>query len=233
VQVGGVKSEGFGMLVLGLNKPVSIYRILLRSPSGFTVDQVEADGESESVWEVLARPEEELDTGIESGGFFINAVVGAGGSVPSLPDGSVVSLTVTPMQFADSSGGPSTNTLKALDIMKNLIIKTNLTGTNGISGTANASVETIGGFGKAIFRISINGSVPPPDDNDVTQNDFTINNIYGIQFDRPNNGIVLVLTANTVVESNGNPINFKGGGSDLINDAPPTFLGLVEPLSPS
>lgn len=228
-QVGGQKTDVFGMLHLGKPNESNIRRILLRSPVSFYYDTIEADGEHESVWEVVARPEEEDDSSIETGGFFVGAVVGSGGTVPSLPDGSVISLTVAPVTFSDPSGNPTQNSFAAFDLMKNVVIKTNLTGTNGTSGTANATVED----GKANFVISVNGRVPPPDDNNVSDKDFVINSIYGVQFDRPRTGIVLTLTAGVVVEVGGKPIYFKGGGSDLINDAPPAFLGLLEPLQPS
>lgn len=228
VQVGGMKADGYGMLVIGRDSIPNINRILLRNPTNFSTDIIYADGDHESTWEVVAKPEEEMSDNTTQGGYFVNAVVSYGGLVPSLPDGRIVSLRTRSVVVPDSTGNPSKNSVIGLKVINNVLIKTNLTGPNGATGIVNAKVED----GKAIFKIRVNAKIPPPDDN-VTESEFIENRIYHIQFEKPKTGVVFALEATTIVEKDGKAIVFKGGGSNLTLDAPPAFLGLVEPLNPT
>lgn len=223
VQANGMKGVGYGMVTLLPPTAKGGNRIFLRHPTGFYKDTIYADGEQTSTWEVLARPEEEI-SGPESGNEFRNFVLDKNGLVPSLEDGKVVTMSVH--MVVNAEGDVPERVAKALTV-DNVRIKTNLTGDSGKARSASAKVVN----GKATFEISVNTIVPKAKDVEERAEDLEYNLYYvDRQFDKIKNGVGIILSVYTNVEVNGRAIAFYGGGGHVVNDAPPAFIELVEPL---
>jgi len=230
-QVGGMTGEGFGMLRLGVPVSARANKIFLRNADGnFSLDTIFSDGEDITTWEVVARPEDDEGSGpgdTSSGQSFRNAVVLKGGNVPSLDDGRIITLRVQVNDDTDPINNGLANG-ELTSIISSVRIKTNLTGTSGKAGSAKAKIVN----GKATFQILVNARVPEKEET-ISQEELEDNlfySLYGIQFQKPQSGVSLTLTAYTSVEINGRSISFFGGGSSLTAAAPPCFVELTEPL---
>lgn len=216
----GMSAEGFAAVELLPFVPTTLDRILLRNaaPGKFQSDKIFADGVVESTWEVVARPGEDgVASDLTSGVFFRDSVTGLGGTVPVLEEGRVVTLTVKEFHTGDS----------VFDFA-NLIIVTNLTGEDGVArGFARARVQG----GKATFRIRLNARVAgearqPPLSTEIS------NRVYPgelVLFEEAS--LIFSLSASVIVEVNGRPVAFGGGGGSFA-DVPPAFLSFSEPLQP-
>jgi hypothetical protein len=222
VQYQGMKVTGYGIVRLGPVTTYGVNRILLRtSPAsnGFFTDTIYSDGTDSSTWEVLAVPQDEVG-GIESGQYFVNAIISNSGTVPTngLEIGRIVTIT------ANIVGN-----MQGADVLNNIRIKTNMTGTSGKARTAKAKVQDVSGVGKALFEISVNSQVPWLEQT-ISEAELKTNIFYGTQFSPPQTAIYIVLTAYTSLEVNGNAVSYFGGGSDEVMSSPPCFIGLIEPL---
>jgi hypothetical protein len=220
-QSNGMTGIGFGMLKLIPPEPRSANRILLRSPSFFSLDSILSDGDESSVWEVVAKPEDDPGSGpgdITSGQFFRNAIVSAGGVVPSLEDGRIIVMT------ASIEGQPT----GVSEVLSNVRIKTNMTGLEGRARSAKARIQS----GKATFTVSCNARVPRPKET-ISEDELQANLFYGVPFGKPTTGLSIILTVHTTVEINGASVAFMGGGRDLVTSSPPAFIELIEPLRPA
>lgn len=227
----GMSGEGFGVVALEPPSINTFNKIFLRKVGGFSDDQIVADGIASSSWEVVAKPEDDAGSGptdISSGQFFRNAVLTAGGRVPSLDDDRIVTLS---MKANDNTAANDPNHLSVgglNTVTNNIRIFSNMTGPNGKAMTAKARIVN----GKANFLITANAKVPILDEGEggLDEKSLQPNLIYGVPFDTPKTGLYLTLTATTIVEVNGLPVTFVGGGGDLFVSAPPTFIALTEPL---
>jgi len=215
VNILGMSAVGYGVIeLLPENGPLNMNRILLRNSSlaKFNRDLMYADGEAESTWEVVARPEDDGNISDDtSGKYFRNAIINLGGLVPSIEDGRIVTLSAMLMPNMTPAS--------------NVVITTNLTG--GSLARAQARVDG----GKAIFKVKYDArvvgkiiEVPEiPPDNIVYERS-------GDELAWSPSPIVISLVAKVVIETNGLPTSFGGGGSDLKYHTPPCFLSLQEPL---
>lgn len=233
VQAGGQSGEGFGLLELLPPSAYSPNKIFLRNADTdkFYIEQIYADGESLSSWEVIAKPEDDAGEGVSdttSGQAFKAAVLGATGVVPSLEDGRIITLAAKVVNQADPEG--NSPTLADISAIANSIrIKTNLTGASGKAGATRAKV--VGG--KATFQVTVNASVPKKKEG-IEQEELEDNlfyKLYGVKFEKPQSGIYIALTAYASLEINGKAVSFQGGGGDLVVSAPPAFIELKEPLA--
>jgi hypothetical protein len=215
----GMTAEAFGFVELLPYESGSMNRILLRAvdgqegskgtESGFNKHIIYADGEMESQWEVVARPETDgvLDD-TESGIYFRDGVTSIGGQVPSIDDGRVVTM------FVDTRGG----NVKPQDVL----VKTNIAPA-GQFGWAKARIDG----GRALFTLSCNARVFGTIQKDQTSRS---NILYGTGLEWFDSPTVFVLRASIVMEVNGRPVAFYGGGGNIDGDTPPAFLSLDEPL---
>lgn len=232
VQASGQAGEGFGMVALGPPSGLSSNKIFLRNANlnNFYIEEIYSDGESISTWDVIAKPEDDAGRGpndITSGQSFRAAVLNAGGLVPSLEDGRIITMVPKIINAADPEGTPPTQTELAA-IISSIRIKTNLTGANGKAGTVKAKVAN----GKATFQISVNAAVPKKKETISVEEleDNFFYSLYGLQFEKPQSGLYLALSVYTSIEVNGKSISFYGGGENLVLSAPPAFVQLKEPL---
>jgi len=182
-----------------------------------------ADGIHEARFEVLADPAQDTGTGpgdVNSGLYFFDNLTAAGGVAPStgspvapLEDGRIITMSARAL-----SGGVNLN---------NLIIKTNLS-PDGQSAYAKAVVSG----GKAVFTVSLNALVvgktlEPPLPGEGPQNP-----VYGdsSSLTWETSPVVVSLSVFTVLEVNGAPVVFSGGGGSLGDSTPPAFISMQEPL---
>jgi hypothetical protein len=210
----GMTAEAFGVVELLPFEPKTLNRIFLRNATTGEIgtDLIFADGETESTWEVVARPESDgTASDPRSGVTFRNGILGLGGTVPSLEEGRVVSLYVKP--YIGTS------------VAENLYIVTNMTDEKGTNrGFAKAKVEG----GKATFKIRLNAKVTGKADDPPLDNESS-NPIYQhVAWDK--SPLVVFLTAYVIFEVNGRPVTFGGGGQSLEGDFPPAFISFMEPL---
>lgn len=219
----GMEGEAFGLVELFPFAPTDLKRIFLR----LAQDQVDefgndvvttdlaaigifADGTQEAAYEVVARPEEDTETGIRSGTFFRDSVVSSGGIVPSLKDGTVVNISVTQI---GNTGSPD-----------DVIITSDLN-PNGARARAKATVIN----GKAEFSLKANlritGTVKERPLSSEVSNQF-YNTESLLWEDSPS---VFAVQVYTTLEINGKPAIFGGGGGS-ITDVPPAYVSFFEPL---
>lgn len=238
VEALGINKTGFGVILeTAFVSPFNesgLNRIFLRPVAGgtpgFSRDVISSDGITESLWEVVAVPREDGSVGdTRSGAYFHDRITSIGGLVPDLPDGTVVSMYVSPY-FGDASFGISATT----DQRKTILaagkpeMKTDLT--NGQFIEANFARATILN-GKAEFRIRLNAfavgaRLELPLEEEIE------NIIYGnppLWIPRP---LVFSLTATTSLPVRGKTIAFFGGGNDFSGSTPPCWLSFEEPLAP-
>lgn len=219
----GMTAEGYGTIELLPFEPTDLKRVFLRlaktqkdefgnsyETSNLAKISIFADGSQQAFFELVAKPETDTETDIRSGQEFRSKVVAAGGTVPSLEDGTVVNVVVK--QFS-VEGNPL-----------NVLIKTDLS-PDGSSGRAKATV--IGG--KASFSVSANlratGEIM-----DVPLTSEISNPFYGENVLWEPSPIVFSVSVFAQLEINGNPAIYAGGGSDINADVPPAFVSFKEPL---
>lgn len=221
----GMEGEGFGILELLPFEPTDLKSLFLRlskdqtdefgnatTVSNLANHAIFADGSQESAWEVVARPEEDTESGLRSGVDFRDKVVANGGVVPSLEDGTIISIVIQP--FSDSA------------LASDVIIRTDLTGPAGRAASAKATV--VGG--KAKFSLSgnflVSGNIKdPPLVTEVGNPIFPTGSILWTP-----SSMVFGVSVHTVLEINGRPSIFSGGGADLGAGTPPAYLSFLEPL---
>lgn len=184
-------------------------RIFVRKQNGFNQDVIYADGTEESVWEVLANPSDDLG-GFSSGKYFYTKITALGGLVPSMADGSVVTIMVEPV-YGIYPGS--------------VLIKTDLS-PDGRAGSARATITS----GKATFTLSLNRIVYGSPERSPTS--VPRNIVYGAdQISKPSVSSLYSIRVLATVESSGKPIVYSGGGSDMKYSVPPCFIGFKEPLT--
>jgi len=184
-------------------------RIFSRKANGFNWDVIYADGTAESVWEVLANPAADVGW-FSSGKHFYSKVTGLGGIVPSLSDGTIITMIVEPL-FGESPNP--------------VLVKTDLS-PSGRLGSARATVSS----GKATFTLSLNQKVSGPAERASTSTPRNI--AYGAdQIFKPSVPLLYSIRTLVSVESSGKPVVYSGGGSDLKYSIPPCFIGFKEPLT--
>jgi hypothetical protein len=225
-KAGGLTGTGYALLELTPFEPFDMNRLFVRlaadQPTGnysgrLTGDLRFADGEDTSRWEVVAKPELDGDISDEnSGKYMVDKIVNPpiSGLVPSLPDGAIVTgyLRV-------KSGSVRT---------RNISLVTNLTGPKGTTGFAKARVDG----GRAVFDVKLNAKVVGEFDDPPLTGEAPSNPVYNsdsIVWQK--SPLVLSLTVFTVVEVNGKPVVFSGGGSKIDFHTPPAFISYQEPLA--
>jgi hypothetical protein len=208
VQYQEMTGIGYGFIeLLPLPESDTLERIFLRNTTRFNYDEIPADGQVESTWEVIAHPSDDVG-GIYSGKYFNDKLTSLGGTVGPLNDGDIVDLTAEPFYGSGNQ----------------LIIKTDLY-PEGRSGSARATVSG----GKAIFRVSLNQSIYGADKR-YDKGDAR-NIIYGASvLQVPQTPLIYKLRAMISVESGGNVIVYRGGGGDMSSSTPPCLLGFYDPL---
>ena len=226
VQANGMSGTGHCIVAVNTPQPKNVNRIFLKNPTGFYQDSIYADGVAVSTWEVIADPANDGDISNEtSGKFFWNGIVkDLGGLVPTLTDGSIVTL------FVASVIDNSANGVDSAKIINGTMISSNMTTSTGRPAWATATVEG----GVATFQVSCDAWVPSinPNLTETEQSASTEQNIlYGSLVGQPNASVILVLGASTIVDVNGNAVSFQGGGGSVVNSTPPAFLVLREPLT--
>ena len=171
-----------------------------------------ADGSHESAWEVVARPDEDTETGDRSASEFRTKVVDGGGLVPDLADGTIISI------FVSSIGNVGTP--------NDVTITTDLS-PKGKPATAKATVID----GKAKFRLKSNmlvtGTVKESPAQEEKSNRFYPTSEVAWE----KSPAVFAVMAQVVLEVNGKPAIFSGGGGSVEEDPLPAYLSLKEPLS--
>jgi len=171
-----------------------------------------ADGSHESAWEIIARPDEDTETGTRSASSFRDNVVNYGGFVPNLKDGTVISIFVVGIGERGTAN--------------DVVIRTDLN-PDGKTATAKATVIN----GKATFYLSSNmlvtGRISEPSPEGELGSKFYDSALL-LWNKSP---AVFAVIAHIVLEVNGQPAIFSGGGASVPEDALPAFLSLDEPLS--
>jgi len=226
VQANGMAATGYGVMGLNPASASSANRIFLRAattithaPTDFFLDDLCANGVSSSPWEVVARPEDDgVVTDPSSGKYFRNAVLAINGQVPSLDDGTVVTMVAT-------VEGDGATAAEIADILKGVIIVTDLN-PQGKSTTADATIVS----GKSSFLVYCNAKVPPAPATPSFGE--PIKNIaYDITFNKPSSGAYIVLSVYIPpLDVSGHSTSFTGGGGDVRTSTPPAFIELIEPL---
>lgn len=223
----GMTAVWYKVIELLPSVPKDLNRILLRlaedqpdmiSPSTVASDVRFADGSDTSRFEIVANPYTDSlpSTDQRSGLFFANAIINApnNGLAPILEEGRVVSITA---QFLTGSVP-----------RRNIMIVTNLTGPTGSAGYAKATI--VGG--RAVFDVSLNARVVGPVLTAPLPGENSGNPVYdssAVVF--ADSALILYLSASVVLEVNGRPTSFTGGGKDLSNSTPPAFISYKEPLA--
>ena len=209
--------------LLPFEPPANLDRIFLRTVTGSGIAQEEifSDGLTESVFEVVAKPEDDGDvTDMKSGKFFRQGILGLGGRVPSLGDGTdgKPAAVVTLYATGFAMGNPL--------LVSNLQIKTNMTKGLWVKQRANATVEN----GAATFYIRNNAKVygetkQPPLGSEAGNLIYPADLITWIA-----SPTIVSLTCFTVVDVNGQGTVFAGGGHSIDGSTPPAFISFKEPL---
>lgn len=221
----GMRGEGYATVELTPFETTDNKRIFLRLAKqqkdefGVPFDTGElarrttyADGSHESAWEILADPSLDTETGDRSGSAFRDSLVGMGGLVPILKDGTVVSISVVP--------------ISNLGYSSDVAIRTDLN-PGGKPSTAKATIIN----GKALFYLKSNLLVDGeildrPLDSELSTQIYSSAAIMWHPSPR-----VYAIRAHVILEINGHPVVFSGGGGSVEEDALPAFLSLLEPLS--
>jgi hypothetical protein len=220
-----MSAEGYATIELLPFKPRDDRRLFLRlakdqvdekgesfETSNLAKMTIYADGEHESAWEIIARPDEDTETGLRSAADFKTKLVNNNGLVPDLKDGTVVSIFVNAIS---STGSPT-----------DVVIRTDLNHT-GKKATAKATIID----GKASFYLSSNMLVQgeildTPLGGELGNQYYSSGDVVW-----ESSAVVFAVTAQVVLEVNGQPVVFSGGGGSTEEDALPAFLSLTEPLS--
>ena len=211
VQYLGMTRIAYGFIELSpIQQAFNTYdRIFVRKSNGFNQDVIYADGLEESTWEVIADPSVDVG-GFSAGKYFHSKITSLGGLVPTLSEGSTVTMIVEPIYGQNPSS---------------VLVKTNLS-PDGRLGSARATVSS----GKAIFTLSLNQRITGSAERASTS--IPRNIVYGAdQISKPSVPLLYSVRVLTSVESSGTPIVYNGGGSDMTYSVPPCFIGFKEPLA--
>lgn len=231
----GVKRIGYNVIyenpTVGANDESGLNRIFIRpikdNQPSFSSDIIPSDGESESLWEVVAVPR--LDGDVKdnhSGSYFHQAITSIGGLVPDLPNGTIITLYINAYMGSESDGVSISQ--KGIDIIRNagmVEIKTDLT--KGEYVKTNYIKSTIIN-GKAQFYIRLNAlSIGKIIDTPLEEKNNIIYGTAPVWIPSP---LIYSITATCSITVRGKNIVFWGGGRSLESSTPPCWLSFSEPL---